>query len=936
MGHLEGKGCRESGFLNTSSTVLEFCVWNVEGLKHVLLHGGSAFFDNFHVLILGETFQLSNVSLPFRCFETLATKQDRGRPSGGLLVAVKPQFSPKLVVKSDCCVAVSTAFGNVIGCYFNPAWKIEDIVDELVACFSEIDLSLPTLACGDFNARIDDQSDKGSDLCDFFRDFGFECLNDPEVSTYICHNGKSTIDLIFLNSPFDNITVKVGGSLLRKHLPVHVSVQGNFSSKAKSNIVPKGLRRKIVPNCLDDTKITRIRELLNDPSNMDQAYSLLCDVIKMAVPEHAPPRMNGKCDADKILTTLKNESLDLMMLRDLPGFDTLFHSKRQEYKKFLVCKKKDEMEVREAEILRSAEKFPWKLNSRYKPSFSPIPLENWGPHFSELLNPSNSDKENEVECDASWLDDTDDNVLSEPFTELELTCCLASSKNNKAVGSDKIANEHIKGSFAELNVVWLLIFNMILFRGIIVNRWRESIVMVLYKGKGSIIDTNSYRGIALLSHPFKLFTKLLTDRLYLFLEDKMPNNQFGFMKGKSTKHAINYLRNAIKNRLATPRTPLYAIFVDFSKAFDSVRRDLLLKKFATELNVRGRFLRVLKNILNFNVIKVFNGIDTGDEIIQTQGVLQGDSLSPLLFIAFLYDLPEFIKSRAPVEVLLYADDLVIYSENREQLQLAIDALVEYCDINVLKVNLSKTKVLKFRRGGRLKHDDQFMFGDKIVHFCNEYEYLGLIMQPTGTVTRHVRKRCLKASIAMCIVKNLSMLSLNGALRYFEVMIKPIVLYGIDIVWEDLKVSDFLRLDAVKWNFLKRVLGVHRSTRNRLIALITGVPSLTESVVKKGLPVTVAYDSYLKDCESKFTDVDPDIFKTCAFSNSVWKNPCYVKRSVVMRASVHGFHHLICNKGFCFERELDCVCFHCDNSAASILHAIDCPVIPSLSFLSTLE
>ena len=148
-------------------------------------------------------------------------------------------------------------------------------------------------------------------------------------------------------------------------------------------------------------------------------------------------------------------------------------------------------------------------------------------------------------------------------------------------------------------------------------------------------------------------------------------------------------------------------------------------------------------------------------------------------------------------------------------------------------------------------------------------------------------------------------------------------------------SDFNRIDAVKWNFFKMVLGVHQNTRNRLIILATGLSSLTDDFIRKGFPLTPAYIEYVSELEDKLADIDVDIFETPLFKTSSWKNPSNSKRSIISRASFHGFHSVLCNKGICYLRESSCVCLHCNSSASSLLHCLSCPGIPSLSFLDSL-
>ena len=131
----------------------------------------------------------------------------------------------------------------------------------------------------------------------------------------------------------------------------------------------------------------------------------------------------------------------------------------------------------------------------------------------------------------------------------------------------------------KLSILWVGLFNLILETGSIVTVWKDSMIRVLFKGKGQITDTNNYRGIAMMSHAFKLFTKLLTNRILKVTEGRtLPDEQYGFRKGKSTKDAIGEISTVVKECLSIPKNPLYAVFVDFSKAFDTVARGLLINK----------------------------------------------------------------------------------------------------------------------------------------------------------------------------------------------------------------------------------------------------------------------------------------------------------------------------------------------------------------------
>ena len=203
-------------------------------------------------------------------------------------------------------------------------------------------------------------------------------------------------------------------------------------------------------------------------------------------------------------------------------------------------------------------------------------------------------------------------------------------------------------------------------------------------------------------------------------------------------------------------------------AFDSVPRRLLIHKLASYHHVRGRILKLLHSIYSQNVIRVFDGVVFGTPISQTVGVLQGDSLSPLMFIMFIADLPALLTAVRDISCILYADDLVFYSESLESVQNAVDVLHQYCSVNELTVNTSKTKVLKFRRGGRLKNSDVVWYGNEKLEFCSDYEYLGLTLQPTWTFSRHFRLKRNKMIVrSNTVSKSVRELSVAGAIKHLS-------------------------------------------------------------------------------------------------------------------------------------------------------------------------
>ena len=87
-------------------------------------------------------------------------------------------------------------------------------------------------------------------------------------------------------------------------------------------------------------------------------------------------------------------------------------------------------------------------------------------------------------------------------------------------------------------------------------------------------------------------------------------------------------------------------------------------------------------------------------------------------------------------ILLYADDIVIFSETPEDMQSSLNILHNYCNKWKLKVNIGKTKIMVFRKGGILSRNLKFYFNNIELEIVNKYSYLGIVFTSGGLSVRH--------------------------------------------------------------------------------------------------------------------------------------------------------------------------------------------------------
>ncbi len=221
------------------------------------------------------------------------------------------------------------------------------------------------------------------------------------------------------------------------------------------------------------------------------------------------------------------------------------------------------------------------------------------------------------------------------------------------------------------------------------------------------------------------------------------------------------------------------------------------------------------------------------------GVRQGDNLSPLLFSIFVNDLESYLSERGciPVQidendeinfwlkllVLLYADDTLILAETADGLQLALDALSDYCDMWKLRINSIKTKIIIFqKRKSRTK--PIFRLNNEIIEIVDEFRYLGVIFSYHGSFTKCRKALSESATKALFFVLKKTQqysLDIDVSFRLFDAMVRSILTFACEI-WgfENLKI-----LEKVHLKFCKYVLRLNRSTPNYMVYGESGRQSL---------------------------------------------------------------------------------------------------------------
>ena len=448
-------------------------------------------------------------------------------------------------------------------------------------------------------------------------------------------------------------------------------------------------------------------------------------------------------------------------------------------------------------------------------------LKKWKNDFSSLFNRAPemaTEREHSVDSLCSANAASENLELNQCISILEVKKAIFQAKNGKAHGFDEIPAEVLKNDTA---VYFLhVLFNLCFENGIVPTIWGKTIINPIPKSSAlDPRDPMSYRGISLASAVYKVYCRIINNRLGSWVEGKnlLVEEQNGFRKHRSTIDQIASLTDIVETRKKS-KLSTFAAFIDFRKAYDTVNRDKLWDRLKA-INISGKLLLAIQSLYKGVSSCVKLNKHTTEWFDVKCGLRQGCVLSPLLFNLFINDLALYLKSLdvgidigdEKVCILMYADDVVLLARSEDELQVLLNALHDWCTVNAMSINVSKSNVVHFRTDSTTRTIFTFKCGDQVIECSSTYRYLGLVLDEhlnlntTAKMVAQSASRALGLVIAKC--KIAGGVPYNVFTKLYDAIVWPVIAYGAAI-WGH---REYSCISSVQNRAMRYFLGVGKYT-----------------------------------------------------------------------------------------------------------------------------
>ena len=396
-------------------------------------------------------------------------------------------------------------------------------------------------------------------------------------------------------------------------------------------------------------------------------------------------------------------------------------------------------------------------------------IARWKTHFDQLLNQRSN-------ADTTVLDRIPQRPIltcaDEPLLMDEVRKAVHSLASNKSPGMDGIQAEIYKKGGEQVIQALYDVLSSVWNEKLVPQEFKDAAVIPIFKKKGNRQECGNYRGISLLSVAGKVLGKIILKRLQPILDAILPESQCGFRSSRSTIDMVFTLRQ-LQEKAIEQNRHLYMVFIDFTKAFDTVNRECLWSLLHRYGCPEGIISLISQLHTGMTAQVSLNGT-LSEQFPVNQGVKQGCVLAPSLFSIYLSAVLElcpqhggvYLRTRTDGKLynasrlkaktltrtvcareLLYADDSAMVSHSETELQGMLDAFHSAAQSLGLTINTKKTEVMLQPPRYSDYADPKLLLDGKLLQAVDNFTYLGSTVSSDNSLDKEVERRISAATAA---------------------------------------------------------------------------------------------------------------------------------------------------------------------------------------------
>lgn len=401
-------------------------------------------------------------------------------------------------------------------------------------------------------------------------------------------------------------------------------------------------------------------------------------------------------------------------------------------------------------------------------------------------------------------------------------------KNKDSCGHDGISVKLLKHIFPIIANTITTVLNQCLQANTFPDQLKIAKIAPIFK-TGEKNKFENYRPISILPAVSKVFEKAMANQLvdHLKTNNILYRSQYAYRQNHNTELAAAEFIDKVVNDLDNKASPL-AIYIDLSKAFDTINHTILLDKLE-HYGIRNGALDLFRSYLHNRRQYVAYNNSTSNMVDISIGVPQGSILGPILFTIYMND---FVNSSSTFDFILYADDTTLYTDvkkvNEQSINVELQKIVKWLNVNKLSINAKKTKMMLFHISKKPK-SPQVKLNGVVVEDVSHFKFLGIMIANNLSWTAHLMYLANKLAKATFI--------LNKLKNFLPINILKILYFSL--------FHCHLNYGIIIWGHVLNDTDLISKRQKRVIRIISNSPyNAHTSAIFKHLNITKVADQYL--------------------------------------------------------------------------------------------